>query len=118
MEETEIRESFVFYKSFQDAIESLTDDTEKLLAYKTIIEYGFTGKEPDVSGVAKTIYLLTKPQIDANRKRYLNGKKGGRPKANEEANSNLIKTKLKPNYNVTYNDSYNPKYNDYEDEHF
>ncbi len=106
MEEQEIRESFVFYKSFKEAIESLEDDKNKLLSYRTIIEYGLTGKEPNVTGVAKTIYLLVKPQIDVNRKRYINGKKGGRPRTKENTNNNQNETKPKPNVNDNVYDNY------------
>lgn len=112
MEEKEIRESFVFYKSFKEAIESLDTDRDKLLAYRTIIEYGLTGEEPDVTGVAKTIYLLVKPQIDVNRKRYLNGKKGGRPKINDKPSNNQTETKEKPNDNYNEYDTYN-KYDNF-----
>ena len=53
------KESFVFYKSFYDAI----------------CDLALNGNETKLTGVAKTIFILIKPQILANTKRYENGKK-------------------------------------------
>lgn len=77
------RDSFVFYKSFYDAIKEL-DDQDKLIIYTAIFEYTFYGNEIELTGICKGIFALIKPQIDANNKRYSNGKKGGRPKKEEE----------------------------------
>ena len=78
-----MRDSVVFYRSFYDAIKDLPDD-QLAKSFKAIMEYGLNGNEPDTNGLEKTIYLLTKPQIDANNKRYLNGTKGGRKKSEKE----------------------------------
>jgi len=72
------RDSFVFYKSWSEAIECLPD-SEQVQAYRAIVRYACTGQEQDVSGMAKAIYMLAKPLIDANNKRYEDGKRGGRP---------------------------------------
>ena len=74
-----MRDGIVFYRSFYDAIKELSD-AELAKCFKAIMEYGLDGKEPETSGIEKTIYCLVKPQIDANNKRYQNGTKGGRPK--------------------------------------
>lgn len=73
-----MRDSVVFYRSFYEAIKDLPPDQFKE-SVKAIMEYGLDGVEPNTTGIEKTIYLLTKPQIDANNRRYENGKKGGRP---------------------------------------
>lgn len=42
-----------------------------------MLGYGLDGKEPEVDGVAKAVFVMAKPQIDKNSQRYTNGKKGG-----------------------------------------
>lgn len=65
------RDSFVFYKSFMIGVESLSTDEEKLKAYNYIIRYGITWEEPEKEkSMAYTMFILAKPQIDANNKRY------------------------------------------------
>ena len=72
------RESFIFYKSFYDAVKDLQKDI-KLEVLTAIIEYALCGKEPEnLKPVAKGMFVLVKPNLDVNLKRYVNGKKGGR----------------------------------------
>ena len=74
-----MNESFVFYKSFVDAIDVL-DPEDQLIAYQVITHYATVGIEPDPSiGIAYAIFLMAKPQLDANSNRRNNGVKGGRP---------------------------------------
>ena len=81
------RDSMVFYKSFLDSVLSIADPGERLNALETILKYGIYGDGEEPEGIAKAIFLLAKPQIDANNKRYIDGckgaeygKLGGRPK--------------------------------------
>lgn len=106
------RDSFIFYRSFYEAIKEIPDE-EQLIAYRAITEYALNGTEINIQGISKAIFTLVKPQIDANTKRYENGKKGGRkPKENQK------ETKLKPNVNdnvnvnVNGNDNVNENNND------
>lgn len=115
------RESMVFYKSFMEA----TDDLEPEL-YKTVIKmvlhYAMEGKEPEGDTIAKAFFSLIKPQIDANNRRYENGKQGGRksnqaetkvePKPNQtitkgKPSHNQAETKVEPNVNDNVNDNVN-----------
>lgn len=77
-----MRDSVVFYRSFYEAIQNLPE-TEQVKAYTAIMEYALNGLQLEIDGVAAAIFLLVKPQIDANNKRYENGK---RPKAKREEN--------------------------------
>ena len=95
-----LRDSVVFYRSFADAIKTLQEE-EQLAALWGVIEYGLDEKIPDGNGVATAIYLMAKPQIDANNKRYQNGAKGGRPRTKQEPNDNQTITKQEPNDNQT-----------------
>lgn len=94
-----MRESIVFYRSFYEAVKDFSpEDFKKSVC--AIMEYGLNEKEPETSGIEKTIYLLAKPQIDANNRRYLNGTKGGRPKTKPEPKEKVKekeKVKVKDN---------------------
>jgi len=89
------RDGFVFYKSFYDAVKEL-DPQIRLNFYEALFEYALEGQEPDIQGVEKAFFLFVKPQIDANNKRYENGKSGGR-----KPNVNQTETKTKPKPNQT-----------------
>ena len=106
-----MRDSVVFYRSFWEAIEKLSDE-DKLKSLNAIIEYGLNGIEPDASGVAAAMFLMAKPQIDANNKRYQNGTKGGRPITKSEPNNNQNITKPEPKENVKVNVNVNDKKKD------
>ena len=97
-----MRESFIFYRSFYESIKEL-DPLDQVQIYNAIFEYQFNGKEIDIKGVCKSIFTLIIPQLQANNKRYENGKKGGRPKTKVKPNNNQNKTKVKPNVNVNDN---------------
>lgn len=88
-------DGMVFYRSFYEAIKEIDKDTQ-LVIYSAIFEYGLNGEEIELSGTAKSIFGLIKPQIDANNRRRKNGFKGGRPKTKTEPNNNQTETKLKP----------------------
>lgn len=99
------REGTVFYKSFYDAIKNLPDK-ERLEVLDAIFLYDFDNKNTKLFGISATIFTLIKPQLDANKKRYLSGKKGGRPPktAGDKAlqdNQNITKTKPNNNQNIT-----------------
>lgn len=127
-EETTKRNSFAFYRSFMDAIETIPDVLKKAQAYKVIVEYGLNGIEPNNNEdfVVKVIFTQAKPQIDASTKRYdncvKNGKKGGAPKGNTNAKTtkkqprnnqeNNQKTTLNHNDNLNDNDNYNDNLNE------
>ena len=93
-----MRESVVFYRSFAEAIKALPKE-EQLKALWAVINYGLDGVIPEEHGVHTAIFLMAKPQIDANNKRYQNGTKGGRPVTKEEPNQNQDVTTPKPNHN-------------------
>ena len=80
-------DSVIFYRSFYDAIESITAPVEKAKAYKAVIGYGLDGLAPKEGGNIKIIYTMAKPQIDANIQRRENGKKGGRPPSDSSGNA-------------------------------
>ena len=100
------RDSFIFYRSFYEAINHLPED-QQLQIYKAISSYSLDFKEVNLKGISNAIFTLIKPQLEANKKRYLNGikgakhgVKGGKPKTPNKPQTN---PKLTPNVNVNVN---------------
>ena len=135
------KDSFVFYRSFAEAIDDLPDD-EQLKLYRAIKNYALNYIEPNLTGVSKTLWKLIKPQLDANNKRFEDGqrgkgygKQGGRPKKephttninnpsgvigenpsgviDENPSGNFLET---PNVNVNVNVNVNENENENENE--
>lgn len=71
--------SFVFYQSFHEALKELPLEQYGKVMF-AINEYALSGIEPELAGVEKALFILIKPQIDANSRRRENGKQGGRPR--------------------------------------
>ena len=84
-----MRDSFIFYRSFYEAISDL-DDMQQLEIYKAIADFSLNFTEPNLSGVSATIFKLIKPQLEANNKRYMNGSK---PKNKQDRSETEAKTK-------------------------
>ncbi len=87
-----MRESFIFFNSYYDAIHELPAEEQGQI-YKAIIDYAIASKEPEgLSTVGKMCFKLIKPVLDASVNRYdanvKNGQKGGAPKGNKNASKN------------------------------
>lgn len=115
------RDSFVFYESFSKAI-NILPEANQLHAYKFIIDYGLYGIEPEseVDPVAYAIFVMARPQLDANNKRYINWKKWWeywtlwwRPKKDWDNMSKTPKGKnWNPNETPNVNDNVNENVNE------
>ena len=82
------RDTMIVYRSF---FESLKDCDKEVQAdvWNAIFEMGFNQREVELDGISRTLWLLIKPQIEANLKRFLNGSK---PKLKQ----NVSETEAKP----------------------
>lgn len=96
------RNSFVFYKSFHDSIKTLKNN-QQCKIYSAMFEYIFEKKEPTLDGVMLGIWVLIKPQLDANEKRFRDGQKGaeygsrgGRPRKKDTENTPANDSKKNP----------------------
>jgi len=70
-----MKHGFVFYRSWLEAIEELPDALMFELL-KAIVYYGLNQEEPaEMTAQARSYWKLIKPIIEANNKRYENGKK-------------------------------------------
>lgn len=91
------RESFIFYRSFYEAIRCMPTDVQAEI-YPAICEYALFGKLPkNLSEVAKGMFTLIKPNIDVNTTRFENGKKGGRKSRAKKQTATA-----EPAYTLTY----------------
>ena len=109
------KESFVFYRSFFEALQDLKDK-ERLKVYDAICDLALNENDTKLTGIAKTIFTLIRPQILSNTKKYKDGQKGaeygklgGRPKK-EKTPVGLLKET--PNENVNVNDNENVNVNE------
>ena len=97
------RDSFLFYRSFYEAIKGLPRDIQ-LEVYTAIMEYAIYGNlSEDMKPFASSVFTLVKPVIDTNIKRYSNGKRGGRrkhPKAGGEPSA--ADTETTGPYNLSF----------------
>lgn len=82
-------ESFVFYRSFFNAIQKMSD-SEKLECFNSICEYALNEKSLESNSTLVSITMeLIKPQIDANNQKRITGQKygkmGGRPSTKKDS---------------------------------
>lgn len=101
-DQKQIKNSFIFYRSFFEAIEEISD-AEKLEVFMAICQFSLNFDEPKLSGISKAIFTLIKPQLSANQSRWDNGCKGGehgikggRPKTPKKPQANPKKTPSQP----------------------
>lgn len=78
-----MKEGFIVYRSFIEALQELSDENFGRI-FRAVCYYGLDGTEPELTGYEKMAFELMRPQIDANNKRYEDGKKGGRPRKKQE----------------------------------
>jgi len=109
------RETMIVYRSFFESLKGCEKEIQADV-WNAIFEMGFNQKEVELDGLSKTLWLLIKPQIEANLKRFLNGSKpkqkqnksedGAKPKqelSETEANNNNNNN----NNNITHSPSKN-----------
>ena len=68
------RETMIVYRSFFESLKGC-EKTVQADVWNAIFEMGFNQKEVELDGLSKTLWLLIKPQIEANLKRFINGSK-------------------------------------------
>lgn len=104
------RDSFIFYRSFYEAISELPKENQAD-TYNAIMQYALNQEEIELTGISKAIFSLVKPQLDANYKKYQNGKqKKNKIEAKQKQTKSKIGTNVNENVNV--NDNVNDNDND------
>lgn len=76
----EEKNGFVFYRSFYEAISKVSSKETKAEIFEAICELGLNDNVVELDdSIGQIIMDLIKPQLQANNKKYEDGKKGGRP---------------------------------------
>jgi hypothetical protein len=94
------RDSFIIYRSFYEAILDLPKESQTKV-WEAICEYSLNFKDIELSGIESTIFKLIKPNLEANRRKFINGKKAknkqdeSKDKANQEQNESKIEASVK-----------------------
>lgn len=109
-----MRDSFIFYKSFYEAISKLEKKSDKLEIYEAIFQYIFFDENPELKNAPAMAFALIKPQLDANNVKYENGRKGGRPKIKTEKYPKQNQTETEPKRNENENVNVNENVNENE----
>ena len=68
----QIRDSFIFYRSFYQSAKKLPKE-DKAELFDAICSYALDGESMDLSVVPEAIFTVIQPNLDANRKRWQNG---------------------------------------------
>jgi len=74
----------VIYRSFYDAIKELPEKNQ-LEILKQIFEFGLDGIESELTGISKTIWILIKPNLEANRTKWESGCKAKKKQSRSKA---------------------------------
>ena len=98
--QTEKRDHFTFFRSFQEAIDQC-QEKEQLALYKAIVNYALDGEEPTFeNNLLRLAWTLIKPNLFNGWVRSRNGRKAeGVSKPGMKGNKNASKTKLNQSQN-------------------
>lgn len=77
-------DSFVFYRSFYEAIKDESDDVIASCV-KALCTYALDEEEPELDASTRIFFRLVKAQIDANNRKRESGRKGGAKSKHDEA---------------------------------
>lgn len=68
-----MKDSFIFYKEYKEAIEDIKDDKTRLQFYDCITDYVFYGKAPkNTDDLVYSLFILIKDKLDASYSSYHN----------------------------------------------
>ena len=100
-----IRDSVVIYRNLYEALQDVSERSYKRIM-NAILRYSLDGEESKLNGVEKAVFQMAKTQVDANNRKYENGKLGaesgslgGRPKKEKTSQENPTETPKKPQRN-------------------
>lgn len=126
------RDSFVSYRSFYESVKDFDKETIADI-YIAINEFALNHNEVELTGVAKAIFTLIKPQLEASYMKAVSGSKGGRvsksqsseeledkdkqnsskPQANHKQNVSKVQAMRNANANANANANEKCKYGEH-----
>jgi hypothetical protein len=101
-----MRDSMIIYRSFYEAIKGLPKE-DQAEVWNAVYSYALDFVEVELEGMAKVVFTLIKPQLDANIAKYKNGLKEKQKKSKTEAKDKQIISKPEGNVNDNVNDNEN-----------
>jgi len=108
------KDSFIVYRSFYVGLKALKNK-DRLQLYDAIFEYGLNTSEIDLKPLPQAMFEMIKPQLEANHRKFLNGKKGGQATkelwAKQGQGEGQKKSKAIANVNHNVNDNKNVNVN-------
>lgn len=114
------RTQFTFYESFLKAVSRIKKKADRCDAYDAICNYAMYGVAPDLDKLPDSVAIafeLSKPNLDASRRKAKSGKAGGAAKqtaSKQEANDKQNGSKAGANGKQTASKKENEKENEYE----
>lgn len=116
-----MRDSAIIYRSFYEAIKTLPKESQADI-WGAICEFALNENEVELTGISSAIFTLIKPQLEANLKRFKNGKqpknKQTISKTEAKPKQEEIKTEANNNNNVNNNNNQNDNVTDKYKFHF
>lgn len=103
-----MRDSAIIYRSFYEAIKTLPKENQADL-WGAICEFALNEKEVQLDGISSAIFTLIKPQLEANLKRFKNGKQpknkqnGSKTEAKNKQDESKVEANNNNNNNVNNN---------------
>lgn len=93
-------DGFTFFVSYYEGLKQVPEE-HRLEAYEAIMDYVFEGVEPsdDASPWVQIVFRMAQPTIDSGLISKENGKKGGAPKGNKNAQKSEKTTEFKEENN-------------------
>ena len=94
------REGFIFYRAFYEALASMKPRA-RLRLYDAIMKYALYGEKPtDLNGEQMRIFIIIRPQLDANERKRQAKYKEKAIKKNKKSNEFFTKTEDEENDNL------------------
>lgn len=108
-----MRDSAIIYRSFYEAIKTLPKESQADI-WGAICEFALNENEVELTGISSAIFTLIKPQLEANLKRFKNGKqpKNKQTVSKTEAKPKQEESKTEANNNNNNNVNNNNNQND------
>ena len=96
-----MRNSCIIYRSFYEAIKELPAENQAEI-WNAVFEFALNFRDPELTGLSRSIFTLIRPNLEANQKKYENGLsiKNKQKGSKREAKHKQTGSKTEANANV------------------